>query len=89
MSKAFENDDASSVGSGADAGRAPVGVLERCRAHVVTPIRFVGFWSAVVLPFLYLPLLVGGLDGTELMVFVSLLALDCLALLAGHSYGRE
>ncbi|WP_433624965.1 hypothetical protein [Halomicrococcus sp. NG-SE-24] len=89
MSKAFENDDAPSVGSGADAGRATVGVLEQCRAHVLAPVRFVGFWSAVVLPFLYLPLLLGGLDGTEWTVFLSLLALDCLALLAGHSYGRE
>jgi hypothetical protein len=55
---------------------------------VAAPLRFVGFWLAVALPFLYLPLLVGGLSGSQLEVFVGLLGLNVLALLFGHGYGR-
>lgn len=56
--------------------------------YVAAPLRFVGFWLAVALPFLYLPLLLGGLSGGQTQVFVGLLGLNVLALLVGHSYGR-
>ncbi|MFB6154787.1 MAG: hypothetical protein ABEJ22_02760 [Haloferacaceae archaeon] len=50
--------------------------------------RFVAFWIAVGLPFLYLPLLYGGLDGERWIVFVALLAANVFALLLGHDYHR-
>ena len=55
---------------------------------VTAPLRFVGFWAAVALPFLYLPLLYGGLQGHEVTVFLGLLALNALSIVAGHGYGR-
>jgi hypothetical protein len=55
---------------------------------VAAPLRFVGFWAAIALPFLYLPLLLGGLTGGELLVFGALLATNALALVLGHSHGQ-
>lgn len=56
---------------------------------VVVPIRFVGFWVAVALPFLYVPLLLHGLsNGGSLLVFVGLLTANVFALVIGHDYGR-
>ena len=51
-------------------------------------VRVIAFWTAVVLPFLYLPLLFGGLEG-DATLFGSLLALNAVALLLGHDYRRE
>jgi hypothetical protein len=42
----------------------------------------------VALPFLYLPLLVGGLDGQQTTVFVGLLLANAAALVLGHGYGQ-
>ena len=49
----------------------------------------IGFWTAVALPFLYVPLLVTGL-GTmpRRITFVGLLALNVTALIVGHRYKR-
>lgn len=49
-------------------------------------LRSVAFWAAVALPFLYLPLLYGGLAGQQAVVFVALLALNCAALVVGHGH---
>jgi len=57
-------------------------------AVVVAPLRFLAFWTAVALPFLYLPLLVGGLDGQQTTVFVALLLMNVVALVLGHEYGQ-
>lgn len=46
------------------------------------------FWTAVVLPFLSLLLFVGGLDGQELLALGGLLAMNVIALVAGHDYAR-
>lgn len=52
-------------------------------------IRATAFWLAIVLPFLYLPLLLGGLDTqAEQLAFVGLLVLNVVALVAGHEYRR-
>jgi len=56
---------------------------------VAAPLRFVGFWAAVALPFLYVPLLFGGLESSEFTVFGALLALNALALVLGHNYARS
>ena len=48
-------------------------------------VRAVSFWTAVVLPFLYLPLLFGGLEGNATL-FGGLLVLNAVALFLGHDY---
>lgn len=51
------------------------------------PVRFTGFWSAVVLPLLYVPIL-GGFAGDQSALAV-LLAVHALALVCGHDYRRD
>lgn len=54
---------------------------------LVSSIRATAFWVAVVLPFLYVPLLVTGLDGgPTTTAFVALLFANVLSLLIGHSH---
>lgn len=53
------------------------------------PFQFVGFWSAVALPMLYLPLLAGGFTGDEATTFAVLLAVHAVALVAGHGYRND
>lgn len=53
---------------------------------VATPLRFVAFWTAVALPFLYVPLLVGGLRGQQALVFTGLLLLNFVAVVLGHGH---
>jgi hypothetical protein len=47
------------------------------------------FWAAILLPVTYLPLLFGGLGGSEALLFAGLLACNVFALVAGHNHGRE
>lgn len=63
--------------------------LQHSARLVAAPLRFVGFWAAIALPFLYLPLLFGGLAGQEALVFGFLLATNALALVVGHSHGQS
>ncbi|MFC6723225.1 hypothetical protein ACFQE1_02210 [Halobium palmae] len=56
------------------------------RRLLAVPLRFVGFWAAVSMPFLYVPLLFEGLTPAETPIFVGLLLLHVVALLAGHEY---
>ncbi|MCU4719666.1 hypothetical protein [Halapricum hydrolyticum] len=62
--------------------------LATVRATIVPTVRFVGFWTAVVLPFVYLPLLFTGLDGATTYAFVALLVAHVVSLLLGREYGR-
>lgn len=51
------------------------------------PIVGLAFWTAVVLPFLHVPLLVSGLEtATSTTAFLVLVAVNFLALLIGHSH---
>jgi hypothetical protein len=59
------------------------------RRVVAPPVQFVAFWAAISLPFLYLPLFSRGLQGTEVTVFLGLLALHVVALFVGHGHRRE
>ncbi|MDL5361509.1 hypothetical protein [Halalkalicoccus sp. NIPERK01] len=53
------------------------------------PIEAIAFWSAIALPFLYLPLLVSGLGSTaQLTAFLALLALHAVTIVGGHRYNR-
>lgn len=52
-------------------------------------MRAVGFWLAVAIPFLYLPLVLDGFAGPdEILAFVALLVLNVVALVTGHGYRR-
>ncbi|KYH26541.1 hypothetical protein HAPAU_16400 [Halalkalicoccus paucihalophilus] len=54
------------------------------------PIEAIAFWSAIALPFLYLPLLVSGLGSTaQLTAFLALLAIHAAAIVCGHRYNRD
>lgn len=55
-----------------------------------TVVRAAAFWVAIPLPFLYVPVLLSGLD-TRLdgLVFGSLLVAHVLALSVGHPYATE
>ncbi|AGN01575.1 hypothetical protein L593_08150 [Salinarchaeum sp. Harcht-Bsk1] len=62
-------------------------VLQTARRHVFTPVRAAGFWSAIALPFLYVPLVATGLETeAELSVFLALLAANVVAIALGHSH---
>lgn len=57
--------------------------VQRLRTYL-SPLLF---WSAIVLPLLYLPLLAIGIDTTtRLGTLVALLFFHIFCLLAGHSY---
>jgi len=52
------------------------------------PIRFVGFWTAVVLPFVVLGLLANGVAQESPLVVTGLLAANVAGLVAGKDYNR-
>ncbi|UPW00883.1 hypothetical protein M0R88_01980 [Halorussus gelatinilyticus] len=60
---------------------------------LATPFQFVGFWSAVVLPLFYVPVLAGwlggGVPGFERVSLGLLLAVHAVALLAGHGHRAD
>jgi hypothetical protein len=61
--------------------------VERGLSMMGRPLRTVGFWAAVSLPFLHVPLLLTGLDSTaDTLAFAGLFALNLLALLLGHGH---
>jgi hypothetical protein len=53
------------------------------------PFQFVGFWSAVLLPSVYVPILLGGFAAEQSTTFGLLLAVHALALAAGHGYRND
>ncbi|AUG47943.1 MULTISPECIES: hypothetical protein [Haloarcula] len=54
----------------------------------VSAVRGIAFWTAIALPFLYLPLLVTGLhSGATRTAFVALVVCNAVSLLVGHSHG--
>lgn len=62
-------------------------LLQTVHRHVFTPVRAAGFWSAIALPFLYVPLVATGLETeAELTVFLALLAANVVAIALGHSH---
>lgn len=57
--------------------------------RVTRGIRAAGFWLAIAIPFLYLPLLYGGLAGPrDVIAFCGLLFLNVVALVVGHGHRR-
>ena len=67
-------------------------LLVSFRSHPLSgPLQFVGFWAAIALPFLYVPLLVETQLQTtaETATFLVLISMNVLALVVGHSYKRD
>lgn len=93
----LQNENTSAVGTPSDADEATAGrqklavLYDRYRDHTfTTPLEVVGFWTAIALPFLYVPLLFTGISTkAELLTFLGLLALNLAALLAGHDHKRD
>jgi hypothetical protein len=57
---------------------------------VFRPIEAIAFWAAVAMPFVYLPLLITGIETTsEGIAMVALIALHALALIVGRRYRAE
>lgn len=97
MTESTLQNENNSITSPADAGEAAAGrtklatLYGRYREHAVTtPVEVISFWSAIALPFLYVPLLFTGISTQgELLTFIGLLALNIAAFLAGHGHKRE
>lgn len=52
-------------------------------------IEGIAFWSAIVLPFIYLPLLATGLSSaTKQLIFAGLVVLNAVMILLGHRHGQ-
>ncbi|SMP05302.1 hypothetical protein SAMN06265347_10265 [Halobellus salinus] len=49
-------------------------------------VQVASFWAAIVLPAAYLPLLAGGLTGSEALLFVALVGVNAGAFVLGHGY---
>ena len=63
--------------------------LERTVPELADSIRKTSFWAAIVLPFLYVPILIHGLTSWVLSTaFLLLLAINLVALYLGHYHRR-
>lgn len=86
---------ASDVGSrpptdvGADRPITPSSLVAPIGEALSGPVEFAGFWLAVALPFVYVPVLVGKLAGGKPSAFALLLALHAVSLVVGHGYRSE
>lgn len=77
----------SSTEDASDPSDADAGMLERLAPAFARSLRVASFWAAIVLPFLYVPLLATGLsDATETITFLGLLGMNLLTLYVGHPY---
>lgn len=55
--------------------------------HLGNSVTAVGFWIGTLLPVVYLPVFLSGIDSAEsLSLVVGLLAIHALALIVGHDY---
>ncbi len=55
----------------------------------LAPLRAVAFYTAVLLPFVYLPIVAGGITAESLPIVLGLLGANAVALVLGHDYKRE
>ncbi|WP_435155161.1 hypothetical protein [Haladaptatus sp. DFWS20] len=62
---------------------------ETAARKLFTPVQFLSFWTAVALPFGYLPLLYRGDFSSSVEVFALLLVLNVVAMVVGHGYKRD
>ena len=78
----------STVGRSPADAESPPQASHKDRLPLTRPIRWLGFWAAIVLPAVYLPVLSLGIGTHTGAVFLGLLGCQLLALLAGHHYKR-
>ena len=64
-------------------------VLDNPRRTALAPVRFVGFWSAVVLPLVLLPMLFGGFAEANPLVFGGLLVTNLVAAAVGRHHADD
>jgi hypothetical protein len=77
---------------GSSSGRVADALLDNARTvadHVRPLLQATAFWSAVAMPFLYVPLLLGGLTSGEAATFVGLLVANAAALVLGHGHRAD
>lgn len=77
---------------GGSPGRVADALLDSARTvadHVRPLLQATAFWSAVAMPFLYVPLLLGGLTSGEAATFVGLLVANAAALVLGHGHRAD
>ena len=61
--------------------------LDRHLPTIAKPVRVASFWLAIVLPFVYLPLLLNGLSTTgQTLTFFGLLIANVALLYTGHAH---
>lgn len=65
-------------------GRAPT-----AHRYVAGPVRAAAFWTAVLLPLSYFPLLWGGVAADAPLAFLALLVVNAVAAVVGHGYRAE
>lgn len=57
---------------------------------LLAPLRGIAFWTAIALPFLYVPLLASGLESESVrMAFTLLVVTNVVTLIVGHPYARN
>lgn len=58
--------------------------------HLGSTITGVGFWLGTLLPIVYLPVFLTGIDSIgRLALFVGLVVVNVLALVVGHDYSPD
>ncbi|MFB6302167.1 MAG: hypothetical protein ABEH78_04835 [Haloferacaceae archaeon] len=62
---------------------------DRTLAGAAGALQFVAFWTAVLLPFAYLPLLATGFVERHAVAFGGLLIANAAAFRLGHGYRRD
>lgn len=63
--------------------------VEAAGKKLLAPVQFVGFWSAIALPFGYLPLLYSGPVSDSADALALLFVLNLVAMVVGHGYKRD
>jgi hypothetical protein len=58
------------------------------RHAVFDPLQALSFWTAVLLPLAYLPLVADGLGAGEPTVLLALVVVNAAALVLGHGHAR-
>jgi len=81
--------DSNTLDESETTGHRSTGRLEALRRTAIDQARAAGFWTAIALPFLYLPLLTGLDERTHAVVFLSLLVVNLVALLLGRHHSPE
>jgi hypothetical protein len=88
-SNPHESDEHQDVGSRAGDGLSDA-LSRLSEHHIPYALRVVAFWTAVVLPFVAVFVLLGGLESTtDWLLFGALLASNVVSLYVGHPHNGE